>query len=315
MILALLAVIAIGVYWRHLEFNPAVQALETIRQAPQIDTVRQEESVFPLIPPDRFSIFSPPETFNQMTLSDKINGKAELYLPAGFENLYAQRLAPRNFSDVWYEVFIYDMGNRLNAFSVYSAQRREDAEPETFAEFAYHAGNALFWVHGPYYVEIIASEVSDKTREHLLSLAEAFNSQNPISAESIDEIELFPKKNLVQYSIRFIPANAFGFEGLDRIFAATYRFDNDQLTAFISKRKSSEEALQKAEEFIQFLITYGGIDISRSIDGLDVKMVDFFGTFEAALTAGPYLAGVHEAANPEDAIRLVQAIYEKLQRK
>jgi hypothetical protein len=123
---------------------------------------------FSLEPPEKFSVFSPPETFDHMTLSDKIDGKAELYLPAGFKSLFAQRLKPQDSPDVWYEVFIYDMGTMLNAFSVYSAQRRDNARPEPFAEFAYSAENALFWVHGPYYIEIIASEVSDNTLDHLL---------------------------------------------------------------------------------------------------------------------------------------------------
>jgi hypothetical protein len=314
LILFTLAVIAVGVYWYQFNFNPAVKALEKIRQTPQIAFVlEKQETDSPLVPPDKFSIFSPPEIFDRLTLSDKIDGKAELYLPAGFENLFAQRLTPIDNPDVWYEVFIYDMGNTLNAFAVYSAQRRDGAEPEALAEFAYITENAFFWVHGPYYGEIIASQVSDQTREHLLLLAEAFNNQNPVSTETIAEIDLFPKEGLIKYSVRFIPTNAFGFEGLDRIFSARYRFENHELTAFISRRSSSEKASEKAEDFVQFLITYGGKDVSEKMDGPDGKMVDFFGTFNGVFTAGDYLAGVYEANTQEDANRLLQLIYEKLQ--
>lgn len=314
LVLFILAVIAVGVYWYHLDFNPAVKALENIRQTPQMDFVQEkQETDSPLVVPDKFSIFSPPETFDRLTLSDKIDGKAELYLPAGFENLFAQRLTPIDNPDVWYEVFIYDMGSTLNAFSVYSAQRRDGAEPEGFAEFAYSTENALFWVHGPYYGEIIASQVSDQTREHLLLLAEAFNNQNPVSTETIAEIHLFPEEGLIKDSVRFIPTNAFGFEGLDRIFSARYRFDNRELTGFISRRSSSEKASEKAEDFVEFLITYGGKDVSEKLDGPDGKMVDFFGTFNGVFTFGDYLAGVYEANTPEDANRLLQLIYEKLQ--
>jgi hypothetical protein len=313
LIIGLLCLIAFGVYRYHFNFNPSVLVLEEIRITPEIDTFIQDQKPdLPLSPPEKFSVFSPPETFDHMTLSDKIDGKAELYLPAGFKSLFAQRLKPLDSPDIWYEVFIYDMGTMLNAFSVYSAQRRDNSEPESIAEFAYSAENALFWVHGPFYAEIIASELSNNTREHLLNLAASFNSQHPISVEPIQEIGFFPEENLVQHSITFIPANAFGFEGLDRVFAARYRLDDKELTAFISRRNSDEEAMEKAEEFVQFLITYGGMEVSSDSTESDARMVEFFGTFDAVLTIGPYLAGVHEASSPEAATIMVQLIHEKL---
>jgi hypothetical protein len=309
LIIGLLCLIAFGVYRYHLNYNPAVLNLENIRITLPTDTAAQyQKPDLPLIPPENFSVFSPPETFDHMTLSDKINGKAELYLPAGFKSLFAQRFTPNDAPEIWYEVFIYDMGNMLNAFSVYSAQRRDNAEPESIAEFAYSTENAIFWVHGPYYAEIIASETSDNTHEHLLNLADSFNRQHPVSVEPIKEIEFFPEEGLVQHSITFIPANAFGFEGLDLIFAARYQLDDKELTAFISQRDSVEQATEKAEEFVQFLTTYGGTEVSSDI----ARIVEFFGTFDAVLTVGPYLAGVHEASSPEDATIMVQLIYEKL---
>jgi hypothetical protein len=313
LIIGLLCLVAFGVYRYHFKFNPAVLSLEQLQKTPETQSFLQNQKPdLPLNPPEKFSVFSPPEIFDHITLSDKIDGKAELYLPAGFKSLFAQRLKPQDSPDVWYEMFIYDMGTILNAFSVYSAQRRDNAEPKSFAEFAYSAKNALFWVHGPYYIEIIASDVSDNTLPHLLALAESFNSQNPISVESIEEIGFFPKENIVEHGITFIPANAFGFEGLDRVFSARYRFDNEEFTAFISRRNSHEEAAEKAEEFVQFLITYGGMEVSSDSNDMNAQMVEFFGTFDAVLTVGPYLTGVHEASSPEIATKMVQLIHEKL---
>ena len=52
-----------------------------------------------------------PETFKADTLSDKIDGKAELYLSAGFNRLFSQRFRDEKASDLWIEAFVYDMGN------------------------------------------------------------------------------------------------------------------------------------------------------------------------------------------------------------
>jgi len=83
LIIGLLCVIAFGVYRYHFKFNPAVLSLEQVRITPEMETLIQDQKPgLPLSPPDNFSVFSPPETFDHRTLSDKINGKAELYLPA-----------------------------------------------------------------------------------------------------------------------------------------------------------------------------------------------------------------------------------------
>lgn len=45
----------------------------------------------------------------------------------------------------------YDMGNSQNAFSVFSAQRRKDADPLNLTRYAYRTSNAIFLIHGRYY--------------------------------------------------------------------------------------------------------------------------------------------------------------------
>ena len=67
---------------------------------------------------------SPPETFDAEKLSEKIDGKAGLYLSAGFKSLTCRRYKKPDNPDLWLEIFFYDMGNIINSFAVYSMQRR-----------------------------------------------------------------------------------------------------------------------------------------------------------------------------------------------
>ena len=46
------------------------------------------------------------EIFEAQNLSDKINGKAELYLSAGFVRLISQRFKDERGSDLWIEAFL-----------------------------------------------------------------------------------------------------------------------------------------------------------------------------------------------------------------
>jgi hypothetical protein len=313
----IVALVAIGfaIYRTQQDFNPAVLSLREIAKSTEknIPAAPKTESAF-FSPVQGFAPLSPPEKFDEKNLSDKIDGKAELYLPAGFENLFAQRFRSEKTSDIWYEAFFYDMGNMLNAFSVYSAQRRDDARPETFARFAYGTPNALFWVHGRYYAEIVASEAVPETGEQLASLARAFNEQQPVAAQSIPELDLFPEEAMVPHSISYVPANAFGFEGLDKVFVARYIVGEgeSEAYAFVSRRQSGEEARKKADDFIGFMVTFGGVEISEDVDIPGARMVDFLGTFDVAIAKGPLLAGVHEAPDAKSASVLLEKILDGL---
>jgi hypothetical protein len=85
-ILGTLAAISGGVFLAQFNYNPAVKQMATVLAAadkrPVAAPASAEKSLIST-PPGQ-SPLSPPEIFDAATLSDKINGKAELYLSAGF---------------------------------------------------------------------------------------------------------------------------------------------------------------------------------------------------------------------------------------
>jgi hypothetical protein len=129
-ILGILAIISGSVFFTQFNYNPALQQMAPILAAGDkpltAPSASAETSFIPSLPGQ--SPLSPAETFDAATLSDKINGKAELYLSAGFFQLHSQRFNGPTDGDVWMEVFVYDMQTPRNAFSVFSAQRRDDAQ-------------------------------------------------------------------------------------------------------------------------------------------------------------------------------------------
>ena len=163
-ILTLLVIIGAGVIFAQYRHNPAVlqkDALQpTADKSGQFSPPKTDKSFLPL--PQGLAPLTPSEIFDTQNLSDKINGKAELYLSAGFARLVSQRFQAESASDLWIEVFIYDMANGQNAFSVFSAQRREDGVSLDITPHSYRTSNALFMVHGSYYAEIIASEATER---------------------------------------------------------------------------------------------------------------------------------------------------------
>jgi hypothetical protein len=197
-ILLVLTGIGSGIILKHHQYNPAVLALRPgeigAADRGQTPANRLNDSVFKV--PANMVPLTPAEVFNPQNLSDKINGKAELYLAADFRLLRSQRFAEKGNPDSWLEVFVYDMQNNRNAFSVFSTQQREDSEPMDIAEFSYRSKNALYLVHGPYYLEIVASTDSERISQSLVSIAENFIRDTIVEGKSINELDLFPKQNL-----------------------------------------------------------------------------------------------------------------------
>jgi len=112
-------------------------------------------------PPPGLEPLNSPEVFEPDNLYEKINGQAELYLSAGFVRLKSQWFAEVKNPDSIFEVYIYHMGKGINAFSVYSVQRRGDIQKVDLAQFAYQTKSSLYLVHGPYYLERIAATPSE----------------------------------------------------------------------------------------------------------------------------------------------------------
>ena len=313
-ILVVLAGIGIGIFLAQFSFNPAVfPIVSTIPGAPSLPSAPATQSAELLVSiPKSLAPMSPPEVFTAQNLYEKINGKAELYLSAGFQRLQNQRFTEIDDPNSWTEVFVYDMGNIENAFAVFSTQRRDDAEPVELAQFSYKTKNALFLMHGPYYVEIIAALPSEKVFKVMKLFAENFIGENRVEVKPIAGLGLLPSHNLDENSISLHSSNAFGYNRLDRVFTAIYKLKDTEIMAFVSKRGTSQEAKALASGYNNFLIEYGGKNIKLDLEIKSARMVEIMETFELIFTNGPYLAGIHEAADKEKAENLGDILNKKL---
>jgi hypothetical protein len=263
--------------------------------------------------PAGFEMLSKAEIYNSENLYEKINGKAPLYLEAGFKELSTQRFVKTGDPNLWMELYIYDMGNIKNAFSVYSVQRR--AEVETFAsmQFAYKTSNALYFVHGKYYIEIVGSSESGELFRAISEVAQKIGTNLTVDPNAcIAELAFFPQENLVPGSTKLYLVNAFGFEKLTNIFTAKYQFGNETVTAFLSKRADSRDAKAIAESYRNFLIENGAVIKNTTNKTIVDKVMDFYGTTEIVFTAGPFVAGIHEAESQQMAEILVEILINKL---
>jgi len=313
-ILTILIIIGAGVIMAQYRYNSAVlpkdALLSTADKISRSSPPSSDKSFLPL-PPGLVPLTAG-EIFETQNLSDKINGKAELYLSAGFARLVSQRFKDERASDLWIETFAYDMTNGQNAFSVFSAQRREDGVPLDITPHSYRTSNALFLVHGSYYVEIIASEASERVVQPMNLLAERFISNTRTETAVINEMDLFPQQGLVADSIALISSDAFGYEGLDKVYTAEYELDGAGLMAYFSRRQTVDDAGKLSTSYRNFLVNFGGQTIETQLPIKDAQLVEILDTYEIIFFYGAYMAGVREAVTIDQAKKLAIRLYREL---
>ena len=313
-ILSILVLIGTGIIITQSRYNPAILQKDALLPAANSDRqpspLSAIEAFVPL--PQGLTPLTAPEMFDAGNLSDKINGKAELYLSAGFTGLVSQRFQDAVASDLWIEAFVYDMGKGHNAFAVFSAQRRENAESLDFTRYAYRSPNAVFLVHGHYYVELIASQASPQAMQSIELLAQTFIRNVQTETIAIAEQDLFPQKDLITDSISLIAADAFGYEQLDQIYAAEYRLEKETLMAFLSRRQTPLQAEALAAAYGKFLLNFGGQRLEHSLPIKNAQLIEILDTFEIIFTCGPFLAGVREAPTREQATKLAIQLFNQI---
>ena len=313
-VIFLLLIITGGIFFKQSRFDPSVLKPGALQQ--ELST----QPLSPLTPPKDLLQYAPQnltplssaESFGPENLSDKINGKAELYLSAGFVRLVSQRFAIEDEPSAWMEAFIYDMGSPRGSYAVYSLQKRLEAKELELGDYGYGTENALYFVHGPYYLELVSSVAQERMAELMLSFGRNFLSKTPVESNALNELALFPEKNLNRESISLIPSNGFGFEQFDSIFTAQYGVGDTELTAFLSRRKSQAEAARLVEAYTSFLTAVGGTELKSNLNIPDAKLVEIMDTFELFFSRGSILAGVHSAENRKAAEELALMLNQSL---
>ena len=305
-IFAVLVIIAVGVGLRQASFNPAVLVARDATSS----HVRSPATARAPVISSQLEPLGAGESFNADNLYDKIDGKAELYLAAGFGQMHCQRFALKQTRDLWFEWFVYEMHDLPSAFSVFTTQRRAEGQPLKFAEYAYRTQNAVYFISGSNYVEVVASEANDRLLNAALEMASAFVASDSSGHSRIAELDLFPQEDLLPNTQTLQVADAFGFDGLKNVFTARYRINEVEVIAFLTKCPNVTEAARVRDAYAAFLLGNGGKELSGS--GGAERRVEIMDGMELVFSTGNLVAGVHGASSLKAAEILAQRLRVKL---
>jgi hypothetical protein len=306
-ILGLLTLIAASVIAHGLYFAPATNKGSTTSLATQSAGVKSF-----IAAPAGFHPASTVETYNPENLYEKIDGKAEMYLDAGFKAMTCQRFASMKDGGDWLEVFAYDMGDAVNAFGVYGQQRRSDVVPLDVTPFSYKTVDGIYFAAGGTYVEIHGSSQSSDLEAAMLAVARTVAGTVKVDPGIAAAIATFPKEDQVAGSAALYPTEAFGCSFLDDVYTMQYSIGGKTVMAFASPRESAQAAAKLANDYEQFVIQNGGADVSLGMADFPAKVLKLYGTTEIVFARGSIVAGIHAAEDQMAAMNLAKKLWDNL---
>jgi hypothetical protein len=310
LILLVLLAVGAGVFVKQYSFNRAVLVA---RQLAAGQPAGAASAGAPSWLPAELREFGPPESFTPDNLYDKIDGKAELYLAAGFVQMNCQLFALKSASDQWLEWFVYDMGTFPHAFSVFSTQRRSEGQALPVAEFAYRTQNAVFFVCGGNYVEAVASSADPALMQAVAGMASRFVAANPGGTARLPELAALPTEDLEPGSYTLQSSDAFGFDQFKNVFTAQYKLGGAELTAFVMSCPGTAEAAASRDAYRAFLLANGGKETNSAGADAAGKPIEIMGSFEFVFSSGKLVAGVHAAPELAPGGQLAARLRERIE--
>lgn len=211
--------------------NPALAAL-----VPPVETWKQAEA---------------PQGFFPENLYEYIDGAAESYLSCDFRELLVVQLKQEG-TEATLTVEIYDMGQPLNAFGIFSAERYPENKAVPVGDLGYLEGETLNFMAGRYYIKLLSFGLGEGTAAALTDYA--LKAAGAVAEKGVLPVLLraFPKENLVAQSEKYIKKNFLGHEFLHDGYVATYKINGQEIECFLAEAASEKEAEATLSQLLDF---------------------------------------------------------------
>jgi hypothetical protein len=199
--------------------------------------------------PSGWTLIETPASYLPGTLFEYIDGGAENYLSYGFRELvvgnYKEKAAAATLT-----VEIYDMGNEVNAFGVYSSERYPESRFLPIGIQGYWEEGSLNFVVGTYYVKLLCFDCGRNSESVLTSIAKEIEKKAGNKGQLPPLFGLFPGEGLVSNSEKFILQNVLGYGFLHHGYLASYRVQGQEFELFIIQGADAQEAQNMMSQYL-----------------------------------------------------------------
>jgi len=224
------------------------------------------QSLLPKKLPEGWKQIGSPQVYDSKNLFNRINGQAELFLKYGFRRSVFAPYQSSSDSKDQIELDLYDMGNVLQAFGIFSRFRNDDRSAGVGLESHLEDISLLFY-QGRYFVMLYATEPNPTLLKRMgMTVSSNITDPSPVPRET----GCFPKEGLKPGSIEYYPEGLLGYQFLQRGFQGVYlekaeqknqlKTERREIHLFLAIFKNSQEAGDALRTYRERLSKRGKID-------------------------------------------------------
>jgi hypothetical protein len=204
------------------------------------------ESLLPKDIPEGWTLIDGPHRYTKKTLFEHIDGQAELFLKYGFQKSVFAIYQNKKNPESQIEMDIYDLGNVLQAFGIFSRFRNED-RPVGIGLDSYLDDHSALFYKGRYFVLFYSTESNPSI---LKEWAEKIALKILDTSLPPKEIGFFPKNRLKPGSIQYFSEGLLGYQFLKRGFQGTYieKAEDEAKVKVKDKINTEDENKAKSKE-------------------------------------------------------------------
>ncbi len=183
-----------------------------------------------------------PEFYGPENLFEYINGASEAYLAYDFQGLIVAFYKREKDKEPAITIEIYDLGQTLNAFGIYSSEKPPEGNFIDLGFEGYLEQGTLHFFVSSYYVKIFSFLEGKEGEETLLLFGQEIARLIPADKNWGSPLAFFPPLGLKRNSVKFILKNFLGFDYLHHGFLASYEREGVNFEAFFIKAQDEAEA-------------------------------------------------------------------------
>jgi hypothetical protein len=248
--------------------------------------------------PEGWAMIEEPQIFTKKTLFEHIDGEAELFLKYGFQSSVFAVYQYKKSRENQIELDIYDLGNALQAFGIFSRFRNED-RPGGFGLDSFLDEHSAFFYQGRYFVILHAQEPN---REILRQFSKLISRKVLDPSPPPKEIGYFPKNGLKPGSIQYFSEGLLGHQFLGRGFQGTYveeargqvKDEKKEFKLFLAIFQNSQKANSALRDFKDDLSKKGKVSSRSTVESetRGLKGEDPYQGKVVVVQRGAYLLGM-----------------------
>ncbi|MEW6332774.1 MAG: DUF6599 family protein [Thermodesulfobacteriota bacterium] len=193
------------------------------------------------------------QTFGPKTLYEHINGAADLYLAADFEELKVAEYIDEKKASVIVEV--YRHRTPRDAFGIYSQERLPEGNFLTIGAQGYIDREVLNFVQGRYYVKLGSFNTGPRDAELLQAIAKQVAVNLGEGGRLPAILSAFPAEGKKSHSEKYITRNFLGYPFFNSAYTADYEIAGRAFKLFLIEAADKQACRIIMEQYLRLTKT------------------------------------------------------------